>query len=244
MGNGQTKLHWYVLGQDWNRALRRNEKTRGREARTFNHCESYIAQLHGNIFSSSISYLTICKHSTNVRVLYYADGDLPLHLACYDGQAPPAVIRALIDAYPDSVRKKNRMGLDPLQLAARNYRVGHPYRSQVLTLLRGHQPGDSPSSGMMQECAIGSPSEPGPATIAMTPCDQTQESAHHDEMSRFEVVEKIPTATAIPFEQANYGAVPSPFAPSQSAPPLVCATVEVEPEIDIGSSLSQREWRC
>ncbi len=74
------------------------------------------------------------------------DGDLPLHLACYDGQAPPEIIRALIDAYPDSVRKENRMGRDPLELAARNYRIGHPHRAEVLALLRWHRPGDSTSS--------------------------------------------------------------------------------------------------
>mmetsp|Transcript_5152 Transcript_5152/g.11045 ORF Transcript_5152/g.11045 Transcript_5152/m.11045 type:complete len:209 (-) Transcript_5152:85-711(-) len=71
-------------------------------------------------------------------------GDLPLHLACYDGQAPPAVIRALIDAYPGSVREENKKGRDPLELAAINYRRDHPARAQVLALLRWHRPGDSP----------------------------------------------------------------------------------------------------
>ncbi|EJK50293.1 hypothetical protein THAOC_30765 [Thalassiosira oceanica] len=73
-------------------------------------------------------------------------GDLPLHLACYGGQAPskPAVIRALIDAYPGSVREENKKGRDPLELAAINYRRDHPARAQVLALLRWHRPGDSP----------------------------------------------------------------------------------------------------
>lgn len=66
-------------------------------------------------------------------------------MACYDGQAPPEIIRALIDAYPESVRKENRLGRDPLELAARNYRIGHPYRAEVLALLRWHRPDDSPS---------------------------------------------------------------------------------------------------
>ena len=75
----------------------------------------------------------------------HKDGDLPLHLACYDGVAPPHIIRALIDAYPDSVRKENKMGRDPLELAAKNYRVGGPYRAEVLVLLRWHRPGNSPN---------------------------------------------------------------------------------------------------
>ena len=55
-------------------------------------------------------------------------------------QAPPEIIRVLIDAYPDSVRQKNKLGRDPLELAAKNYRTDHPYRSEVLALLRWHHP--------------------------------------------------------------------------------------------------------
>lgn len=111
MGLTQTKLHFYVLSQDWNGCFRRIRKTEGAEARTFNPC-----------------------------------GDLPLHLACYTGQAPPELIRALIDAYPGSVRRGNKMGRDPLELAARNYRLGSPHRTEVLALLRWHGPGNSPAS--------------------------------------------------------------------------------------------------
>ena len=68
-------------------------------------------------------------------------------MACYDGQAPPVVIRALIDSYPDSVRKENKMGRDPLELAAMNYRRQSPYRAEVMALLRFHRPEGSPSSG-------------------------------------------------------------------------------------------------
>lgn len=79
-----------------------------------------------------------------VRASYtLTDGDLPLHLACYEGQAPPEIIQALIDAYPESVRKSNKMGRDPLELAARNYRIGHPHRAAVLALLRWHRPENS-----------------------------------------------------------------------------------------------------
>ena len=81
----------------------------------------------------------------------YIDGDLPLHLACYDGVAPPHIIRALIDAYPESVRKENKLGRDPLELAAKNYRVGGPYRSEVLALLRWHRPGNSPDNSTQQQ---------------------------------------------------------------------------------------------
>ena len=70
-------------------------------------------------------------------------GDYPLHLACYSGTAPPGLIRALIDAYPDALLKENKKGLDPLELAARNYSVADPNRAQVLALLRWHRPGNS-----------------------------------------------------------------------------------------------------
>mmetsp|Transcript_38770 Transcript_38770/g.81519 ORF Transcript_38770/g.81519 Transcript_38770/m.81519 type:complete len:216 (-) Transcript_38770:171-818(-) len=116
MGLTQTKLHWYVLAQDWKACYRRLEKSQGAEARTFN-----------------------------------PFGDLPLHLACYDGQAPPDIIRALIDAYPDSVRKENKYGRDPLELAAKNYRIDHPHRAEVLALLRWHRPENSPASDTLNE---------------------------------------------------------------------------------------------
>ena len=73
-------------------------------------------------------------------------GDYPLHLACYSGMAPPELIRALIDAYPDAILKENKKGCDPLELAAKNYRVIDPNRAQVLALLRWHRPGNSNNS--------------------------------------------------------------------------------------------------
>jgi hypothetical protein len=108
MGQGQTKMHWAVLSQDWERVLRRLQK-QPKEAATSN-----------------------------------PYGDHPLHLACYEGQAPPYIIRALISAYPDAVRLENKMGRDPLELASINYRVGGPHRSELLALLRWHRPGSSP----------------------------------------------------------------------------------------------------
>lgn len=110
MGQGQTKLHWAVLAQDWKRVLRRLSK-QPKEA------------------SISNPY-----------------GDYALHLACYDGQAPPEIIRALIDAFPPALRKENKKGRDPLELASINYRVDGPHRSEVLALLRWHRPGNSPLS--------------------------------------------------------------------------------------------------
>lgn len=62
-------------------------------------------------------------------------GDMPLHLACYSGQAPPVVIRALILAYPPALAHKNHFGFVPLQLARVNYRTGHPFREEVLEFL-------------------------------------------------------------------------------------------------------------
>lgn len=112
MGQGQTKLHWAVLAQDWPGVLRRLSK-KPIEAATSN-----------------------------------PGGDLPLHLACYEGQAPPYIIIALIDAYPDAVKTENKRGRDPLELASINYRVDGPHRSEVLGLLRWHRPGDSPSGAM------------------------------------------------------------------------------------------------
>jgi hypothetical protein len=108
MGQGQTKLHWAVLSQDWTRVLRRLSK-KPSEAATAN-----------------------------------PYGDFPLHLACYEGQAPPHIIIALIDAFPDAVKTENKRGRDPLELAGINYRIESPYRSEVLALLRWHRPGDSP----------------------------------------------------------------------------------------------------
>mmetsp|Transcript_1355 Transcript_1355/g.1881 ORF Transcript_1355/g.1881 Transcript_1355/m.1881 type:complete len:217 (+) Transcript_1355:120-770(+) len=70
-------------------------------------------------------------------------GDYPLHLACYSGNAPPSLIRALIDAYPDALLKNNNKGRDPLELAAKNYSFADPKRAQVLALLRWHRPGNS-----------------------------------------------------------------------------------------------------
>ncbi|KAL7535045.1 hypothetical protein ACHAXR_007867 [Thalassiosira sp. AJA248-18] len=134
MGLTQTKLHWYVLAQNWKGCFRRLEKSGGGEARTFN-----------------------------------PYGDLPLHLACYDGQAPPELIRALIDAYPDSVRKENNLGRDPLELAAKNYRFDHPYRAEVLALLRWHRPEDSPPATAASDGPI---SEPLPGIFSKTPPDR------------------------------------------------------------------------
>lgn len=62
-------------------------------------------------------------------------GDLPLHLACYSGQTPPAVVRALIVANPGGVHRKNDMGFTPIQLARVNYRGDHPFREEVLEFL-------------------------------------------------------------------------------------------------------------
>ena len=115
MGQGQTKLHWAILAQDWKRVIRRIGK-RPEEVCTSN-----------------------------------PYGDFPLHLACYGGQAPPYVIRALIDAYPDAVRMENKKGRDPLELASINYCSDGPHRSEVLALLRWHRPGSSPTITSVQE---------------------------------------------------------------------------------------------
>ena len=64
-------------------------------------------------------------------------GDLPLHLACYGGQAPPSVIRALILAYPAAADTRNKEGFTPVELARVNYRRDGPHRAQVLELLEG-----------------------------------------------------------------------------------------------------------
>ena len=40
----------------------------------------------------------------------------------------------------------NKLGRDPLELASINYHVDHPYRAEVLFLLRWHRPGHSSSS--------------------------------------------------------------------------------------------------
>ena len=68
-------------------------------------------------------------------------GDTPLHLACYDGAAPPDVVRALLDACPEAAGWDNGQGRQPLELARRNYRRRSPHRAEVLALLRWHLPG-------------------------------------------------------------------------------------------------------
>lgn len=82
-------------------------------------------------------------------------GDYPLHLACYSGMAPPQLIRALIEAYPDAITRENKKGRDPLELASKNYSTSDPNRAQVLALLRWHRPGNSnntsESSALMQQ---------------------------------------------------------------------------------------------
>lgn len=82
-------------------------------------------------------------------------GDYPLHLACYTGTAPPEVVRALIDAYPDAVLQENKRGHNPLELAALNYRVGDPKRGQVLALLRWYRPAmtSSTTAALMRQHA-------------------------------------------------------------------------------------------
>mmetsp|Transcript_20800 Transcript_20800/g.48965 ORF Transcript_20800/g.48965 Transcript_20800/m.48965 type:complete len:267 (-) Transcript_20800:2097-2897(-) len=70
-------------------------------------------------------------------------GDLPLHLACYMGQSPPAIIRALIAAYPEGVHHRNKAGFVPLQLARVNYRSDHPFRNDVLFFLETYYVTDS-----------------------------------------------------------------------------------------------------
>ena len=44
------------------------------------------------------------------------NGDLPLHLACYQN-APLDVIKLLVETWPDSVKEKNKFGNTPLALA-------------------------------------------------------------------------------------------------------------------------------
>ena len=105
------------------------------------HLRSYT---HANALHDIMSnILFFCSSNHDGASYTLPDGDLPLHLACYEGQAPPEIIQALIDAYPESVRKSNKMGRDPLELAARNYRIGHPHRAAVLALLRWHRPENS-----------------------------------------------------------------------------------------------------
>ena len=119
MGNTtQTKLHWAVIGEDWNQVLQRVSK-RPHEALVTNSC-----------------------------------GDLPLHLACYGGQAPPRIIRALIDAYPGSLRVNNKTGRGPLELALINYRAGSRNRAGVLALLRWYQPAEYMNDQFDNEASI------------------------------------------------------------------------------------------
>jgi len=77
-------------------------------------------------------------------------GDLPIHLACYTGNAPPDILRALLDAYPNSLRMPNKTGRDALELASINYHLDHPHRAEVLFLLRWYRPGHSSSNSFVE----------------------------------------------------------------------------------------------
>ena len=65
-------------------------------------------------------------------------GDYPLHLACYGGQTPPMIIRALLAAFPEAIHRTNDLGYQPLALARSNYREGHPFREEVLEYLEAY----------------------------------------------------------------------------------------------------------
>lgn len=65
------------------------------------------------------------------------NGDLPLHFACYGGNAPPEVIRALLIANPAGATTRNNLGRLPLDLARINYREGGRHRDEVLVILGG-----------------------------------------------------------------------------------------------------------
>jgi hypothetical protein len=114
------------------------------------------------------------------------DGDLPLHYACYNGLAPPDIILALLNAYPEAVRQENRLGRYPLELAMINYQIDDPYREEVLSLLRWYRPssGDAadlngllpgifsnkPPKQMYSPSALCVVCMEVPSTVAMIPC--------------------------------------------------------------------------
>ena len=102
------------------------------------------------------------------------------------GLAPPDIIRALLDANPGSVRKENRLGRYPLELAAINYKLDDPYREEVLYLLRWHIPPSrniaaqnglfpgifsfKPPNQMYSASALCVVCMEAPSTVAMIPC--------------------------------------------------------------------------
>lgn len=101
-------------------------------------------------------------------------GDFPLHFACYGGLAPPDIIRALIDAYPESVRIENNKGRYPLELARINYqiRIGEDeesldrhVREEVLFLLRWYRPAANSQSRTIDDAPL-------PGIFSTKPPDQ------------------------------------------------------------------------
>ena len=125
MGLTQTKLHWCVLAQDWRSCLKRLEATDGEAGGGGGR-----SRRRGRGGGGGGGGATATEASTRNPC-----GDLALHLACYGGQAPPYVVRALLDAHPASATAVNRAGRCPLELATLNYRPGHPHRAEVLALL-------------------------------------------------------------------------------------------------------------
>ena len=81
-------------------------------------------------------------------------GDLPLHLACYGGQTPPFVVRALLQAYPEGAHVRNDGGFTPLQLARVNYRTDHPFREEVLEFLEVYTNGNANTPEEQEEDLI------------------------------------------------------------------------------------------
>ena len=63
------------------------------------------------------------------------NGLTPLHIACFNKNVTPGIIRLLIDAAPDSIRRVTKKGHMPLHILCRNSKVDEANAIQILTLL-------------------------------------------------------------------------------------------------------------
>eukprot|EP00536_Pseudo-nitzschia_multiseries_P016938 jgi/Psemu1/48545/gm1.48545_g len=107
-------------------------------------------KIHWRVLQKDWTSLLKALHTENGKRMAgqeNAFGDLPIHLACYEGQAPPHVIRGLLAVYPEGVHHRNMRGFVPLELARVNYRSECPFSREVLYFLEAYSAEDGNHNG-------------------------------------------------------------------------------------------------
>lgn len=104
-------------------------------------------KLHWNILSEDwtnvLKRIEKCPQELRIANTH---GNLPLHFACYSGNAPTRVIRALVENYPESVNIQNNKRYNPLILARKNYNTENmDRRNEVIAFLMSRMEGNTDS---------------------------------------------------------------------------------------------------